>query len=320
MTKQRSRPRRFRERSHDKRVPKVFDQRIRGGALSAISWNARQPRVRLAAAGRVDRPRFRVFHAFTAGRAGLDEPSVEVLHEDHFVLLLVVDELIDLRSNQQEAEATRSQTFLVPNPRVFGGIVGVGDRGMVEIFQPEACAGIRDPVDQHPVRSHARDTDFPLRIQLAAPFDRVLQQLTERVAHRLDHVQRQVRPEPLDHRLELLHGCARTGDQQLDPIGLGRDHFDAHRYVGRLQRVMREVQQVPHFQLADNPCQTRCVLGLRLARRREVARVARDRGLRLFALGDVTCGGVDPLLARKGRRGPLQPAIRPVFGAVAILE
>jgi hypothetical protein len=61
-------------------------------------------------------------------------PSVEVLHEDDFVLLLVVDELIDLGSNQQEAEATRSQTFLVANPRVFGGIIGVGDRGMVEIF------------------------------------------------------------------------------------------------------------------------------------------------------------------------------------------
>src|SRR4029077_4271516 len=70
--------------------------------------------------------------------------SLQILHEDDFVLLLVVDQLIDLCANHQEAEAASAETFFLADPDVFEGIARVGDRGMIEILQLESRARICD--------------------------------------------------------------------------------------------------------------------------------------------------------------------------------
>ncbi len=45
--------------------------------------------------------------------------SLQVLHEDHFVVLLVVNELVDLGSHHQESEAAGAKAHLLANPKVL---------------------------------------------------------------------------------------------------------------------------------------------------------------------------------------------------------
>ena len=67
------------------------------------------------------------------------------------------------------------------------------------------------------------------RIELAAPFDGVQQQLAERIADRLAHVGREVGIEVRHDRLDAAGCLARARHDELDPVGPRRDHFDRRR-------------------------------------------------------------------------------------------
>src|SRR5262245_53561007 len=97
--------------------------------------------------------------------------ALQVLDENHLVVLLVVDELVDERLHRQQAEASGAQPLLVADLDVLERIAGMHDRRMIEIGKAEARARISDPIHQQSIGAHARDADPPIGIELPTPFD-----------------------------------------------------------------------------------------------------------------------------------------------------
>jgi hypothetical protein len=76
---------------------------------------------------------------------------LQVLHAQHLVLGLVVDQLIDQGFCHQETQPAGSQAFFLPRGHVLDGIVvEIVDRRVSQAFKLEAGAGIGDAV--HPSR------------------------------------------------------------------------------------------------------------------------------------------------------------------------
>ena len=73
-----------------------------------------------------------------------DEPdSVEVLHKINFVLRLVVDQFINPRLRDHDAEATRAQPLFLPSAHVIQWVaLGMAYRGMAQFLEAEPWAGV----------------------------------------------------------------------------------------------------------------------------------------------------------------------------------
>ncbi len=67
---------------------------------------------------------------------------------------------------------------------------------------------------------------FWLGVELAAPFDGVGEQFAEGLSHALADVGGDIRLELREETGDAPGSFEFTGDQQLDPVGLGREHFD----------------------------------------------------------------------------------------------
>jgi hypothetical protein len=128
----------------------------------------------------------------------------------------------------------------------------------------KALAGVLDPVEQHAPRAQVGDAHGLGRVQLAAPLDRVHQQLAERLSHARAHVLGQVAVEARQELADPLGGLALARHQQLHPVGSRRDHLDrpqlgpgrehgAHD-LDELRRLDR-LREVAVGVLADRPQQ-----------------------------------------------------------------
>src|SRR5262245_44585718 len=106
---------------------------------------------------------------------------VQILDEDDFVLLLVVDQLVHFRFHHQDPEAAGSQTFTLPHFHVLDRVVGMADRGVVEAVHRKPWSWICDAVEQHALGAQIGDVHLAFGVEFAAPFDRVHQQLAKRV-------------------------------------------------------------------------------------------------------------------------------------------
>src|SRR4029453_10753231 len=113
--------------------------------------------------------------------------SLEILDEHDFVLLLVVHELVDPGTDQQESEPARAKALQLADRHVLDGIARMRDRGVIEVFELETWARIGDSVHQHFVGTHAGNPDFPFRIQAPAPFDGIHHQFPKGRAHRVQN-------------------------------------------------------------------------------------------------------------------------------------
>ena len=165
--------------------------------------------------------------------------SVEVLDEDDLVLRLVVEQLVDARSGQQEPESSRSDAFLLAHVGVLHRVVGrVADGRVLEALEAETVAGIRDAVEEHAPRPEVGDPDALGRVEPAAPLDGVHQQLPEGLGYVVADLPRQVRVQIRHEIVDLVDRLSVAGHEQLDPVGLCRHDLD--------RRDLAAVQDFPY--------------------------------------------------------------------------
>src|SRR5271155_294107 len=72
---------------------------------------------------------------------------IEVFHEDHFILLLVVEEFVYLRLHEDEPKSARAQPLLLSDGAVLGWFLTVCNSGVVEVGEFEPRTGIGDPIE-----------------------------------------------------------------------------------------------------------------------------------------------------------------------------
>ena len=102
----------------------------------------------------------------------------------------------------------------------------MGDRSVRQPFEGEAGPWVSDPIEQHPTRPKACDTDALRWIQLPAPLDAVHQQLAKREPHRIANILGQIGLELLHEALDAFGCFARARHQQLHPLGSSRQYFN----------------------------------------------------------------------------------------------
>src|ERR1700730_2339122 len=102
---------------------------------------------------------------------------MEVLNEHYLVALLIVDQLIDKFFCQEDAEPARSHTPLVAEPRVTEQIIGRAGRCVTQFFERETFAGVLDTASDRSPSANERDFHVLARIEMAAMFHGVNQNL-----------------------------------------------------------------------------------------------------------------------------------------------
>src|SRR5229473_6838260 len=71
---------------------------------------------------------------------------IQILHEQHFVALLVVNQVIQKFGGHQDAKSARTLALRLTRLHVLEGIIlWIGDRAVLQLFQRKPLAGIFHP-------------------------------------------------------------------------------------------------------------------------------------------------------------------------------
>ena len=82
--------------------------------------------------------------------------SIQVFDEDDLVARFVVDQLVDQRARDREAQAARPQPLLFPYEGVLERVVlRIADGRVRQVLDVETLSRIGDPVEQHAARANA---------------------------------------------------------------------------------------------------------------------------------------------------------------------
>ena len=172
--------------------------------------------------------------------------ALQVFDQHDLVVRFVVDELVDERFREEEAEAARAQAFFLARLSVRQGIVvGIVDRGVLQFFGTKAWPGIVDAIEQRAVGANVGDTHLLIRVEASAPLDRVIEQLAKREADAFALLLRQIRFEAREKTLHAVNHQAFARDKKLDPTR--RRGEDLDRRARRLDRKSRRTDEARHW-------------------------------------------------------------------------
>ena len=103
----------------------------------------------------------------------------------------------------------------------------------------EALARIENPVQQHATGPDTRNPHGTVRVELAAPFNRVAQKFPKGLRDRLTDLRRQAGFELQDERVQPIGHLDHARDDDLDPLGPGGNHFDREGRIARRRERLR---------------------------------------------------------------------------------
>src|SRR5271154_4046092 len=129
--------------------------------------------------------------------------------------------------SEHEPEAAGTQAFLFAGLHVGHGIVvGIVDRGVLELFEFEAGAGIVETIHQHAFGADVRDADFQVGVEMAAPFDGVVQEFTKGIPDLFENFRGQIGFQAREKTLHAINDGAFAGNEKFDPVTIRGEYFD----------------------------------------------------------------------------------------------
>src|SRR6202041_772153 len=119
--------------------------------------------------------------------------AIEVLHQQHFISILIVNQLIHQFLREQYPVPARPHPSLLPERRVTNRIaLRVRHRRMLYFVQRKSFAGILDAAQHHIPCAHVGNLHVLVRPEFRAMLDRVQQNLAKRDRHRITLSLRQI--------------------------------------------------------------------------------------------------------------------------------
>src|SRR5579863_3488990 len=118
---------------------------------------------------------------------------------------------------------------------------------MVKIRQLETRSRIGDAVEQHALRAEIGNSDLSVRVELAAPLDRVQQKFVERLPDCGSDLLSQSSLQLSHEAFDAFGDLKRTRYLQLHPFGPGGNDFDGERLGCSGERLPHDRNQGRRF-------------------------------------------------------------------------